>query len=713
MPKKYIIYTCLIGEYDQLREPEVIDSDADYYCVTDQKNITSNTWEMLDLNDYLPEELKSVSPSIKNRYVKWNPHIFFPKEIFSLYCDASISIINREVYNRIDFLIKNCKKIAMPKHWERDCSYEEAWAAVQAKKLSPEIAQRCIDFYKQESFPKHTGLYECGIIFRQHNDITILEFNTQIWHFIINGCNRDQLAVPFFAQKYGLNIIDWNGGYHSSRSYFSRFSGFFIYPHSNETDRILKLCSNQGNIMARAQTTTRLSLLQRILNKIKNLHTIIFTKKITILILCPEKTRPSYVILVKKILSCLKKTLKVKRITYTLLEAHQIKKAYKLKFEILYNFKLFSTEAIALAYHCKANGIPVLFECDDNFFSITYSNSRPLYQTNLDANLIAILQLSDITIVYSYQTLEDFSCFTQKICLLKTYQETIYKKLPSRNRQTKTIGYAGSLSRDIDFLHLTPAIKQILDEDPNVSFEFMGYAPKELAVHPRVKITPWDKNYQHFFKTLTRKEWIAGLAPLADTNFNRSKTNVKFREYSAAGIPGIYSNIPPYSTSIIDKKTGSQVNNNDTDWYTAINMLIENPTLGQEIRKRSFEVITKEYSIHALAAEKNNILAELLDTASKYKNAICFYEPENLKFTQIALENLKRIFSEKNWNITFTRNTGVGLKLLLLSDAIFFINCLNSIVSAHTPFTRIISDKTIAFFDNETYQSMTEVKNLK
>ena len=44
---KYTILTCLFGDYDTLKDPEEIDEDAKYICITDRKDLQSNVWNII------------------------------------------------------------------------------------------------------------------------------------------------------------------------------------------------------------------------------------------------------------------------------------------------------------------------------------------------------------------------------------------------------------------------------------------------------------------------------------------------------------------------------------------------------------------------------------------------------------------------------------------------------------------------------------------
>src|SRR3546814_14721972 len=67
--------------------------------------------------------------------------------------------------------------------------------------------------------------------------------------------------------------------------------------------------------------------------------------------------------------------------------------------------------------------------------------------------------------------------------------------------------------------------------------------------------TKWVPTPEEFFRSI---DYAVGVAPLSDTTFNRSKSDIKFLELAALGIPTIASDVAPYR-SIRHGETGLQI----------------------------------------------------------------------------------------------------------------------------------------------------------
>ena len=118
-----------------------------------------------------------------------------------------------------------------------------------------------------------------------------------------------------------------------------------------------------------------------------------------------------------------------------------------------------------------------------------------------------------------------------------------------------------------------------------------------LAAHPElqlltigVKLPLRSDRYEHIaeikyrdiLKTLARID--IGVAPLADTRFNRSRSNVKLKEYASATAAWLASPVGPY-LDMGERQGGLLVD--DGGWYEAIDELLRNPRKRRRLAKRA------------------------------------------------------------------------------------------------------------------------------
>jgi len=78
----------------------------------------------------------------------------------------------------------------------------------------------------------------------------------------------------------------------------------------------------------------------------------------------------------------------------------------------------------------------------------------------------------------------------------------------------------------------------------------------------------------------------------------------------ALGIPGIYSDLPPYNSVIQDGLNGLLAKNN-TDWEVKLEKLILDQNLRIQIVKNAQKDINENYLLEHRAAEWENILKNI------------------------------------------------------------------------------------------------------
>jgi O-antigen biosynthesis protein len=151
--------------------------------------------------------------------------------------------------------------------------------------------------------------------------------------------------------------------------------------------------------------------------------------------------------------------------------------------------------------------------------------------------------------------------------------------------------YIGSRTHADDLAMLRPVLERLLGRSA-VRFRLFvigGEPDRPVTDHwyKRVRIPAGASHYPRFVRWLQtqRDLWDIAVAPLRDTPFNRCKSDLKFLEYSALGLPGIYSDVVPYSTSVRDGQTGLLVPNDDEAWCEAIEGLAMNSDLRERIAR--------------------------------------------------------------------------------------------------------------------------------
>jgi len=209
-----VVYTAIANNYDDLIDPKYISSNIDYYCFTDDPSMKSEIWNLLEF----PSD--DLSSTYKNRLVKMLPHRYFSEYKYSVYIDGNIDIIGDIEKLVNEYLIKQKHKLAVPKHPERNCLYEEAEACKNLKKDNAEIINKQISKYKRENFPKELDLTENNIIFRKHNDPEVLNLMENWWDEFNKFSQRDQLSFLYVIWKNNFNYLSMDINSREENEYF-------------------------------------------------------------------------------------------------------------------------------------------------------------------------------------------------------------------------------------------------------------------------------------------------------------------------------------------------------------------------------------------------------------------------------------------------------------------------------------------------------------
>lgn len=199
--KKYAVITFLFNHYDLLREPIMADEKVDYYCLTDDKNLKSDVWQIIYLEKMDTDKLTGVQ---KTYMTKYSFYKYIPIHYEYFICiDGSIRIKNR-LSEVLDFFNKNKYDIAIGIHCER-CKYIDeynAWKKYRSLKddYINKFEQYCKD--NKISSNEETGIMECTVKVFKNSEI-VIELIENIYNTLLKYCNfADANDQCYFTNEY-------------------------------------------------------------------------------------------------------------------------------------------------------------------------------------------------------------------------------------------------------------------------------------------------------------------------------------------------------------------------------------------------------------------------------------------------------------------------------------------------------------------------------
>ncbi len=198
---RYVVYTAIFGNYlSEIPDaPEHCDG-VDFFCFTDDPKITARNWSKILVDDVYS------NPVIANRRYKMLPHLYFKDYEWSLYIDSNVKILECPV-SLFDFYKDLGRSCYFPKHYLRDCVYDEAVACISLNRGNFKEVLRQISSYRAEGMPRHFGLTENNIILRKNCDSDLAAMMEKWWaEFEKYSSFRDQLSLPYVIWKAGAEV---------------------------------------------------------------------------------------------------------------------------------------------------------------------------------------------------------------------------------------------------------------------------------------------------------------------------------------------------------------------------------------------------------------------------------------------------------------------------------------------------------------------------
>ena len=170
-------------------------------------------------------------------------------------------------------------------------------------------------------------------------------------------------------------------------------------------------------------------------------------------------------------------------------------------------------------------------------------------------------------------------------------------------RDTIIIGWTGSPYHFEDIAFIEQYITDVVNKYDNVKFLYAGHFQKRGNIqYEFFKGIPNDKKIILpsvpicFYPKLLSMIDI-GIAPLANNKFNESKSNLKYLEYSALGIPSVCSDIYPYRNTITNGEDGFIAGNSFKSWQNALELLINDFPARKTIGEAAREMVYKKFNI--------------------------------------------------------------------------------------------------------------------
>jgi hypothetical protein len=200
--RKVIVYSCLIGDYDNVSTFNK-QRGFDYILFTDQK-INNTNWTIFPIPD---EVLKlNVSDIKKQRYMKINPHKFFKNYDLSLYLDANY-IIQGDLNDYLINTLNPIDHIFIP-HLQFGKGIKQAIKNAIDKKLdNATLLNEVMDRYNKSKVLDKTGIVNAGLIIRKHHTKDCIKLMEKWWEEVRDYSHVDGFAFDYAGYMTGVRYL--------------------------------------------------------------------------------------------------------------------------------------------------------------------------------------------------------------------------------------------------------------------------------------------------------------------------------------------------------------------------------------------------------------------------------------------------------------------------------------------------------------------------
>ena len=197
-----------------------------------------------------------------------------------------------------------------------------------------------------------------------------------------------------------------------------------------------------------------------------------------------------------------------------------------------------------ILHEADRRGIPTIYHIDDDLLNVPIEFGPFKHEFhNQPQRLDSVTKgLTSATLVYAsnvqlMRRLQDLTGRHEGMVAGTISSSAEVRRIPAYRTFAK-MGYMG-FDHAHDLESILPSLVDFLSRNPGIRFELLGTIPKpaELdAFGDRISVVPPVRDYGEFQQLFSEIDWDIGICPLADTPFNSVKGDVKWLEYTSAGI---------------------------------------------------------------------------------------------------------------------------------------------------------------------------------
>jgi len=283
--------------------------------------------------------------------------------------------------------------------------------------------------------------------------------------------------------------------------------------------------------------------------------------------------------------------------------------------DVVLLWRHFRAPARRLATALREAGVAVMFDNDDDMTRVpkgspAYSEMKAARE-QVAKELGAMLRLTELVSTTCGELAGRLRRLgAPDVRVVENYVAQDFLRERRADGDGVTVGWvAGAEHRgDLKDLRLRRTLEALLEAHPRVSLVSVG-----------VDVGVRSERYTHrpFVRFPELPDAIAqfdlAIAPIADVSFNRVRSNIKVKEYAAAGVPWLASPIGPYK-DLGEQQGGRLVA--DYGWAEALAELVTDDTARAALAERA-AAWGRSQTVHANVGEWEAVFAEAAERAGR------------------------------------------------------------------------------------------------
>ena len=253
------------------------------------------------------------------------------------------------------------------------------------------------------------------------------------------------------------------------------------------------------------------------------------------------------------------------------------------EYDVVQFMRFYHPEMQRLARRLKEAGVAVVWDNDDDFSASVDPRDTSLFLQRVTSAMRTMVRTADLVTTPSEVLADRYRAMgAERVTVLPNRLPPIFTR-PDRvtPHPGVTIGWLAGLEHQADYeqLGLRGTFERLLNRHPHLEVISVGLG---LGLSSRRYRGYESQPYGELPSFLVHFD--VGLAPLIDVPFNRSRSDVKLKEYAAVGTPWLASPVAPYA-HLGEEQGGRLVA--DDDWHRQIEALIQEADERRRLARRA------------------------------------------------------------------------------------------------------------------------------